>query len=147
MRSHDALASFIPSGDRVMPRTAALWALIVLKQRPLERSQNLIVASSPALMSTLLSAVTASARTQAVWPFNVREGLWGRCLTWYLGLPAASKHLNVRCEFVGIRIPLSADLKHSTPRGVLLCGCLAVELACEADHEVFRHAASAPALR
>lgn len=51
------------------------------------------------------------------------------------------------CEFVGIRIPLSVDLKHSTPRGVLLCGCLAAELACESEHGVLRHATSAPVLR
>ena len=78
VRSHEALASFIPSDERVMPRMAAVWALMVLKQRPFERSQNRIVASSPALMSTLLSAVTASARTQPVWPFSVRcSAMWG----------------------------------------------------------------------
>ena len=78
VRSHDALASFIPSGDRVMPRTAAVWALMVLKQRPFERSQNRIVASSLALMSTLLSDVTASERTHPVCPFSVRcSATWG----------------------------------------------------------------------
>ena len=51
VRSHDELASFIPSGDRVMPRTPAVWALSVLKLRPFDRSQNRIVASSLALMS------------------------------------------------------------------------------------------------
>jgi hypothetical protein len=45
VRSHEALASFIPSGERVMPRMAAVWALIVLKQRPFERSQNRIMVS------------------------------------------------------------------------------------------------------
>ncbi len=47
VRSHDALASFIPSGERVMLQTAGVWALIDLKQRPFDRSENLIVASSP----------------------------------------------------------------------------------------------------
>ena len=78
VRSHDALASFIPSGDRVIPRMPPVWALSVLKQRPFDKSQNRIVASSPALMSTLLSGVTASERTQPVWPFSVRcSATWG----------------------------------------------------------------------
>src|ERR1041385_9076382 len=72
VRSHDALASFIPSGDKGTLRTPAVWALSVLKQRPFERSQNRIVASSLALISTLLSGVTASARTHAVCPLSVR---------------------------------------------------------------------------
>ena len=71
----------------------AVWALIVLKHRPLVRSQDRIAASSPALMSTLLSGVTARAHPSGVafhgplfrhvgmsnnlmvWPYSIEAGL------------------------------------------------------------------------
>jgi len=58
-RSHDALAA---SSHPVTgyPANASSMGLSVLKQRPFDKSQNRIVASSPALTSTLLSDVTAS---------------------------------------------------------------------------------------
>ncbi len=62
------------------------------------------------------------------------------------GAHRAFAKLDVGCEFIGIRIPLSADLKHSTPRGVLLSGCLAAMLMYGADHGVLRHATSIPVL-
>ena len=43
VRSHDELASFIPSGESARPRTAAEWVVSVLKQRPFERSQKRMV--------------------------------------------------------------------------------------------------------
>ena len=61
-------------------------------------------------MSTLLSRVTAGVE------------FVGSLLDLVLRHPAALRHLDSGCEFVGIRVPLSADLKHAMPRRVSLGG-------------------------
>lgn len=71
VRSQEALARRVPSGEKVMQRTPPAWPLRVRKLRPVARSQNLMVWSSDALAKTLPSGETARLRTHPVWPVRV----------------------------------------------------------------------------